>query len=370
MTNSTSDLWTASRRVLALDGGGVRGIATIAFLERIEAELRAASGRGEAFRLADHFDLIGGTSTGAIIAAGLATGRTVAQMKELYFDLAKIVFRSPWARIPFFQARFRSEPLTRILRSELGEIHLDDPSIRTHLGVVMKRVDTGSPWIMSNLPGQPYWEDGPDGTYMGNRHYPLVNVIRASTAAPYFFGPERIRVSGDVVGNFIDGGLTPYNMPVLPLLMLATLKRYGLAWPLGPENLSIVSVGTGRFPVKIGPGLSPAMKFAVETLTGVIQDCQSTSLTLMQWMSAPNAPWHLNGDILDLDGEFLGGKPLISFQRYDVLLEREWLAQNCGSNFDETQIKRLRKMDDPAKMRDLYELGKIASEQQIVDLKS
>ena len=52
------------KRVLALDGGGVKGIVSIAFLEKMETLLRERSGRGNDFRLCDYFDLVGGTSTG------------------------------------------------------------------------------------------------------------------------------------------------------------------------------------------------------------------------------------------------------------------------------------------------------------------
>jgi patatin-like phospholipase/acyl hydrolase len=121
--------------MLALDGGGTRGIVSIAFLERIEALLRERSGKGDAFRLSDHFDLIGGTSTGAIIAAGLATGRTVAELKTIYFELGPAVFRKRW-HIPLFQARYGSGKLGEILSREFGDAQLDDPSIKTLLPTV------------------------------------------------------------------------------------------------------------------------------------------------------------------------------------------------------------------------------------------
>jgi len=59
------------RKLLALDGGGIRGVLTLQILGRIEELLASASGAGSSFRLCDYFDYIGGTSTGAIIAAGL-----------------------------------------------------------------------------------------------------------------------------------------------------------------------------------------------------------------------------------------------------------------------------------------------------------
>jgi len=70
------------KRILALDGGGVRGALSIAFLERLEKILTEIEGRP--VRLCDWFDLIGGTSTGAIIAAGLASGYSANQMHNFY----------------------------------------------------------------------------------------------------------------------------------------------------------------------------------------------------------------------------------------------------------------------------------------------
>jgi len=65
------------KRILALDGGGLRGIATLGYLKRIETLLADRHDAGDSFRLCHYFDLIAGTSTGAIIAAGLAIGMTV-----------------------------------------------------------------------------------------------------------------------------------------------------------------------------------------------------------------------------------------------------------------------------------------------------
>jgi uncharacterized protein len=70
------------KRILALDGGGLKGIVTLGFLERIEDTMRERHGAGPGFRLAHYFDLIAGTSTGAIIAAALATGMSVSEVTK------------------------------------------------------------------------------------------------------------------------------------------------------------------------------------------------------------------------------------------------------------------------------------------------
>ena len=89
------------KRILSLDGGGIRGVFTIAILERIEEILRARyADEKPGFVLADYFDYIGGTSTGAILAAMLGKGLSVRAIRESYETLGPIVFR----RKPFWQS--------------------------------------------------------------------------------------------------------------------------------------------------------------------------------------------------------------------------------------------------------------------------
>ena len=75
------------KRILALDGGGLRGVLTVAFLKKIEDILRVRTGGDASFRLSDYYDLIGGTSTGSIIAAGLSLGMSVDEIRGHYFKL-------------------------------------------------------------------------------------------------------------------------------------------------------------------------------------------------------------------------------------------------------------------------------------------
>src|SRR6204780_1473582 len=90
------------KRLLALDGGGVRGALTVAFLERIETLLKTRY--GDDARLGDHFDLVGGTSTGAVIAGALALGFKTEQVKDFYLKLAPFAFKRGHFRVPILQA--------------------------------------------------------------------------------------------------------------------------------------------------------------------------------------------------------------------------------------------------------------------------
>src|SRR4051812_19672648 len=72
------------RRILALDGGGIRGVLTLEILSEIESQLAQITGGGKDFRLCDFFDYVGGTSTGAIIAAGIACGMSTQELLDFY----------------------------------------------------------------------------------------------------------------------------------------------------------------------------------------------------------------------------------------------------------------------------------------------
>jgi patatin-like phospholipase/acyl hydrolase len=79
-------------KLLALDGGGIRGLITLGILLELEQKLADRTGEGSEFRLGNWFDYIGGTSTGAIIAAGLARGLAVADLIQFYRDSGKAMF--------------------------------------------------------------------------------------------------------------------------------------------------------------------------------------------------------------------------------------------------------------------------------------
>ena len=95
------------KRILSIDGGGVRGVLALGFLERLETLLAEAAGRP--VRLCDHFDLIGGTSTGAILATALALGYSAADIRSFYLRLGPLVFRRPHFRLPGWQSVFDAE---------------------------------------------------------------------------------------------------------------------------------------------------------------------------------------------------------------------------------------------------------------------
>ena len=132
---SVFDKGPGPKRILAIDGGGMRGALAVGMLSELEATLRGKLGRPDLV-LADYFDLIGGTSTGAIIAAGLALGRDTAYLRDLYFRLGPLVFGHGGLRLPLIQSRFDPKALERVIVAELGDVTLGDAAWRTGFAAV------------------------------------------------------------------------------------------------------------------------------------------------------------------------------------------------------------------------------------------
>lgn len=392
------------KRILALDGGGVRGAITVAFLARIEELLDKRYGKK--VRLGDHFDLIGGTSTGAIIAGALALGYRTAQVEDFYLKLATKVFHRPfWRRLLVLRSRFDARRLREEIDKVVLDRTLDSSDLITGFALIAKRMDTGSPWILSNDPCAPYWRQATD--HIGNGRYPLSKLVRASTAAPYYFDPEFLAIVPDDVppdevaqqqldqpwisraisallvwsrlrhpttkisrthGIFVDGGVTPHNDPALALFQLATLKPFRICWPTTPAQLSVTSIGTGshrpRLPYE-ALGFAGSLRLAYHSLRSVINDTQTLVLTLMQWMGDCPDPWEINSEIHNLIGEAPPGGKLFRFHRYDVELEQDWLTRELGHQVLETDVERYRHMDNPGAVVELFEIGRTIAARQV-----
>lgn len=320
-------------------------------------------------RLGDWFDLIAGTSTGAIIATALALGYRAAEVRALYERIGPRIFRRPPFRIPGLQAKFDAQVLTTELAAVIGDRTLDTEDLRTGLCLVLKRMDTGSSWILANNPHSAYWETPPDRSFIGNRHLKLAKVVRASTAAPHYFDPELIEiVDGMPGGLFLDGGLTPHNNPSLAALMVAHLPPYGLRWPLGPDRLTVVSVGTGSFRPLLSPQQarrSGAIGLAVKALAAQIADAELLTLTLMTWLGASPTPWPINSEIGDLGPITPPFGSLFRFLRYDLRLEQHWLREHLDTELNPVEIARLQQMDNPANIPRAYALGQRAAARQV-----
>jgi len=355
-------------RMLAIDGGGLRGIIAVAFLERVEALVSSREGRE--VRLCDVFDLVGGTSTGAIIATAIALGRPMSQIRQDYLTRGQRIFRSTWdpRRLTGMHARYDAALLETELEKDVGARTLDSPDLKTRLAIVAKRLDTGAPWILTNIPTAPYFADPPDGSYLGNRHYRLSKIILASAAAPSLFEPLLMQVAPDQPkALFVDGAITPWNDPSIPLLMLARMKTYGLQWPTGADVLKLVSIGTGAYRDQVSAtqaGKDLSIAFAARSLLTLIGDAGTQSHLLMRWLGRPILPETMNSEVGDLGDETLGPEPLFEYLRLNLPLEAAGLAAQ-GFRLSAAEIDRLRALADPAVMPDLYRIATAFAENMI-----
>src|SRR6476659_7626659 len=125
------------RRLLACDGGGIRGIISIEILAKIEAELRALSGKPDLV-LSDYFDYVAGTSTGAIIATLVSLGFGVGEIRDFYVKSGAEMFQPAWLW-ERLHTKFNDDNLTRMLKEVTGaETTLGSDKLRTLLMIVLR----------------------------------------------------------------------------------------------------------------------------------------------------------------------------------------------------------------------------------------
>lgn len=358
------------KRVLALDGGGVRGIIALAFLERIETTLRARYA-APALRLCDYYDLIGGTSTGSIVATGLALGYDVAQLIDMYRALSRETFRATrllWLG-GLLAHKFPPKPLMDAIRRHVQDETLGSDKLNAGLAIVAKRLDTNSVWVLHNNPrGKFFGADPGQPDYTPNRDLPLASLIRASTAAPTYFEPEFIEVAAGVRGAFIDGGVSPHNNPALLMLMLAAIKAYGFGWPLGADRLMITSVGTGTYRPRYDPKSllsGTGAGVALAALQSLLTDTEDLVQILMQWLSTNTTPWPLDSELGDLSGETFAGADHFHYQRYTIVLELAWLRDRLGLALPADSVARFAAIDAPEIVEELLTIARHAAEDQI-----
>lgn len=209
-------------RILSLDGGGAKGFYTLGALKEIEALIGTP--------LANRFDLIFGTSTGAIIAALLALGRDVDSVHALYKQHVPAVMsaKSPTAK---------SQALERLAETVFGATTFD--SVITALGIVATRWDFEKPMIFKASVAQAH---GRHGTFVPGFGCTISAAVQASCSAYPFFQRKRITTSAGDTVELMDGGYCANN-PTLYAIADAHLA-FGKSLP----DLRVVSLGVGVYP--------------------------------------------------------------------------------------------------------------------------
>lgn len=219
--------WAKGRpfRILSIDGGGICGILPASVLA--ELETRFLGGKP----IAQHFDLIAGTSTGGIIALGLGHGKTAREIRDIYVERGGLIF-PPAGRVGRVLRRVKR--LTRYaydsaaLENELLRMFGDTPfgDARTRLCIPSFEGTHGEPWIYKT----PHHPD-----YKKDRFERMVKVGLATSAAPTFL--QALRNNGYVM---VDGGLWANN-PVMNALVDALA-----CFDIDRSDVKILSLGCGE----------------------------------------------------------------------------------------------------------------------------
>ena len=215
-------------KILAIDGGGFRGAYSAHLLKRIEEEFHV--------NWRKDFDLIAGTSTGAIIATCLAMGKPANEVRELYQKHGREIFqRSGAGRKGWLRSKYSNAGLRRILEALFGEATLGD--IETPLIIPATDIANGRVHIFKSTYHNEFFRD---------KNVPIVDAVLASCSAPMFFPPTLL--AGEKPYLLADGGLWANN----PSLVAAIDAKRRLKAAL--ETLTILSIGTGKtnhyYPIK------------------------------------------------------------------------------------------------------------------------
>jgi len=355
------------RKLLALDGGGIRGVMALEVLGKIESELQTALKKDNKFVLADYFDYIAGTSTGAIIAACLSLGMRVDEITKFYVDSGPAMFDKANLLDRYYRNKFHDEKLAETLRqvieSKTGDpdTTLGSDALKTYLLLVLRNATTDSPWPLSNNPAAKF-----NDRLLGdcNLQLPLWQLIRASTAAPTYFPPEVIRFGTGAKAYefvFVDGGVTMYNNPAFHLFLMATVDQYKLGWAAGEDKMLLVSIGTGAA-AKANKNLQPDEM-------NIIYNASSIPAALM--FAASNEQDLLcrvfgnclNGGLVDLEVMDLIGPigrgpvspKLFTYMRYNADLSRDGLNK---LGLPQIKPENVQQLDSTAHIKEIQQVGK------------
>jgi patatin-like phospholipase/acyl hydrolase len=213
-------------RILSFDGGGIRGLVTLAILKRLEAKIP---------NLIKDADLLAGTSTGGIIALGLAAGKSVDEMIALYQNNGKAIFDDSWLKDirdvgGLVGADYDQKGLDTILTGIFKGTKLKDlgkrvliPSFNLDDADPDNTKRTWQPKFFHNFPGED--SDGDES---------VVDVALSTSAAPTYFPSH---------GSYIDGGVVANNPSLAALAQTQDSRNTDRAPKL--NEIYLLSLGTG-----------------------------------------------------------------------------------------------------------------------------
>ncbi|TAX37450.1 patatin [Rhizobium leguminosarum] len=209
-------------RILSLDGGGAKGFYTLGVLAEIEGLIGCP--------LCEKFDLVFGTSTGAIIASMIALGMSVDEIHDNYKTFVPEIMRLK-------KPEHKSDKLAELAEQIYGEAKFDD--VKTGVGIVTTKWVIERPMIFKGSIEQAH---GRKGTFKPGFGVKIGDAVQASCSAFPFFAPKTVTTAdGDDV-TLVDGGYCANNPT---LYAIADASR---ALNLSHQDLRVVSVGVGVYP--------------------------------------------------------------------------------------------------------------------------
>lgn len=222
------------KRILSIDGGGIRGLLPATLLAEIERREMAKAGA--------LFDLVAGTSTGGIIASALASGRCATEMVSLYQDHGPKIFKRTLLRRCgiAFGAKYAALNLETQLKAKFGETWLSqirgpELLVPTYVTKLPVPIDVDSDGV-AECASSYFFKSWKARDFKGN-DFKLRDIARATSAAPTYFPAAQIYNHKFETFTCIDGGVFANN----PMLCAIAAARQ--LWP--SEDFSVLSLGTG-----------------------------------------------------------------------------------------------------------------------------
>ena len=212
--------------ILSLDGGGARGIYAAQVLAEIE--------QAYSVKVRDCFDLLAGTSAGAIIAGGAAAGVAMGDIVSLFERQSPRIFRKGRFRLGLINSKYPRKPLDDALRNHLPEVTLGE--IPAALMITGSDISTGGVYVFKSG-----YLDTLNQSYVRDRDTKLSDAIAASCAAPIYFNPSKVGAN-----LLADGGLWANNPSITALA--EAISKFGKS----VAEIKMLSIGTGHTPNMFG----------------------------------------------------------------------------------------------------------------------
>ena len=250
---------TKLKRILSLDGGGIRGILTGKVLETLEEKLNDAyakkhgAPRAKPIRLGEYFDLIAGTSTGGILTCILLCPSeddptypmfSAKEAVDIYLKKGPSIFKPTlFGRLPGFLegfggSKFGEDSMVETLKSYLKEKRLSDmmkPCLITTYDIQER---------------QAVFFTSHDAVKKEGKNFSLWEVCRSTSAAPTYFPPASARSGDDYILHTIDGGLFANNPTMCAMIEALKVFRDDSQHLISVDRMMIVSIGTGEIKKK------------------------------------------------------------------------------------------------------------------------